>query len=235
MRRSSIGDKAMTVAERQRGRRDPLSAIWRPAAPASKRAKKAAGTRKARAEIEAIRAGHKDRIPQAIKAVRSRSMLANSHQRLFDVLRLIHRSPPEVFWPAFLDSWHMCDATWYHQDLLLRVLEAQSPSLPFLTRKQRSLHKRLPARVRVFRGSSRERVRGVSWTRSRRVAEGFARGHRGIPVPDPVVAISFIPKEAIFFVDHNRKEREIVLDPDKLEQITVLQGGSAKSLERYMW
>jgi hypothetical protein len=41
-----------------------------------------------------------------------------------------------------------------------------------------------------------------------------------------------IPKEAIFFVNHDRQEREIVLDPDKLEQITVLPGGSAKNLER---
>src|SRR5262249_10542776 len=104
---------------------------------------KAAGTRKARAAIEAVRAGDKSRIQQAIEAVRSRSMLVNSYERLFDVLCLIHQSPPEVFWPAFLDSWPMCDATWYHQDLLLRVLKAQSPSLPFLTRKQRSLYNRL--------------------------------------------------------------------------------------------
>jgi hypothetical protein len=132
MGRSPIGHNAMTVAKRQRWPRGTLSTIWgRPGAP-RKRAKKAAATRKARAAIEAVHAGDKSRTQQAIEAVLSRSMMASSDQRLFYLLRLIRQSPPEVFWPALLDDWHMCDDTWYHQDLLLRVLKAQSPSLPFL-------------------------------------------------------------------------------------------------------
>lgn len=68
----------------------------------------------------------------------------------------------------------------------------------------------------VYRGCSRERVRGLSWTLDEKVAQSFARGHRGIPVPDPVVVCGEIGRKHVFGVFNDRDESEIVLDPNRV-------------------
>ena len=56
----------------------------------------------------------------------------------------------------------------------------------------------------------------------RAIAEGFARGHRGIRVPDPLVASALIPTDAIFFVTDDRNEKEIVLNPRRLRRLKLV-------------
>jgi hypothetical protein len=70
---------------------------------------------------------------------------------------------------------------------------AGMPTLDFLSEQQRKFFVELPAQVQVFRSRSRPRVRGIAWTTDRIIAEGFARGHRGIRVPDPILASAIIP------------------------------------------
>ena len=94
-------------------------------------------------------------------------------------------------------------------------------SLAFLQSAQRQFFDTLPPLVQVFRGCSAPRVRGIAWSTERSVAEGFARGHRFIRVPEPVVASAVIPKEHIFFVTDERNEKEIVLDPRRLRKVIV--------------
>ena len=72
-----------------------------------------------------------------------------------------------------------------------------------------------------FPGCSRPRVRGVSWTMDRKVAERFARGRRFIPVPDPVVAEAVVEREAVFAVLNERKESELLIDPRRLRKLVV--------------
>ena len=48
------------------------------------------------------------------------------------------------------------------------------------------------------------------------MASKFAKGHRFIRVPDPVIVQAVVPKEAIFTVFTERKESEILLDPRRL-------------------
>ena len=73
----------------------------------------------------------------------------------------------------------------------------------------------------MHRGCSRPRVRGVSWTTDRAVAKTFARGHRGIRLPEPVVATAMVPKAAIFATFTERNESEIVLDPRRLRRVRI--------------
>jgi hypothetical protein len=89
----------------------------------------------------------------------------------------------------------------------------------------------LPDKLRVFRGCSRERVLGVAWTTDRQVAEGFARGHRGIPVPDPVVASGVIDRRQVFMTFDDRSESEIVLDPDGLRELNVCALSDRRPIE----
>jgi hypothetical protein len=67
------------------------------------------------------------------------------------------------------------------------------------------------------------------------VAEAFATGHRGIRVPEPVVASAIIPKEHIFFATVDREEKEIVLNPRRLRKTLVepFAGDSPQRAARY--
>jgi hypothetical protein len=177
------------------------------------RAHKAAATRRADAAIAAYVAGT-GALEPAVRAVTERAHYCNSHERILVLLVRLASAPPAIFWPVFAKCWSMCDATWWVRDALLLTLRRQAPG-PALTDDA------IPERVRVFRGCSHERVLGVSWSTARTVAEGFARGHRGIPVPDPVVASGTIDKRDVFFATDDRSEREVVLDPDGLRDLEV--------------
>jgi hypothetical protein len=96
---------------------------------------------------------------------------------------------------VFFQNWSHCDDTWYLQDDLLRQLqrfEDEASGVEFLSAKARAAYNALPDSVRVFRGSSRERVMGVTWTIDREIATGFAQGHRFIEVSDPVIAMGVV-------------------------------------------
>jgi len=80
----------------------------------------------------------------------------------------------------------------------------------------------LPDEVAVYRGCSRPRMSAISWTTDRQVADIFARGHRGIRVPDPVIASAVIPKSAIFTVVTSRNESEVIVDPRRLRKLALI-------------
>jgi hypothetical protein len=179
---------------------------------------KAAATRKADAALEAYKAGQ-GTAEAAIEAISLRTLWCDSHARLMIMLRRLDEAPREIFWPVFCDFWSMCDATWWHQPLLIFILRQQAPAI--LSDAEQKIFDALPDPVPVFRGCSRARIGGVSWTTERRIAEQFARGHRGIPVPDPVVVTGMIGKRDIFVTHANRNEHEVILDPDRLQELSV--------------
>jgi hypothetical protein len=185
------------------------------------RAIKAAQTRKADAALKAYKAGT-GTAEAAIEAITSRSFTCNSHERLMTMLATMGREGPpprEIFWPVFCDCWSRCDDTWYLQPYLIPALRNHAPAI--LSEDEQKIFDALPDRVRVYRGCSRERINGASWTTDRSVAENFARGHRMIPVPDPVVATGIIAKVDIFMTHSRRNEDEVLLDPDRLQELSV--------------
>jgi hypothetical protein len=182
------------------------------------RAHKAARTRKADAALAAYKAGE-GTAEAAVDAISHRAMLCDSHERLSVLLRRLYCAPREIFWPVFLDYWSVCDVTWWYQDWLISTLRQHAPAI--LPDAEQKIFNALPERVQVFRGCSRARIKGVSWTTERRIAEGFARGHRGIPVPDPVVVTGMIGKRDIFATNDDRNEHEVILDPYRLQELSV--------------
>jgi hypothetical protein len=153
-------------------------------------------------------------VPEQLKRIRAQVFGPgiDSHTRLLALLRLIWDRPPEVFWPALIDTCDMCDDTWWLRPLLLDLMRSQQ-ALPYVQPLQWP--------VQIYRGCSRPRVRGVSWTMDRKVAEGFARGHRGISVPDPVVAEAVVERVAVFAMLNEREESELLIDPRRLRKLTV--------------
>ena len=185
---------------------------------AQRRAKKAACTRKANAALVAY-IGGRETAGAAVEAISKRVMFCDSHERLGVMLMQLDVAPREIFWPVFCDHWSHCDDTWRLRIPLLSFLRMHAP--PILSADEQKIFNALPERVRVFRGCPRERTMGLSWTTERHVAERFAHGHRGIRVPDPVVATGLIAKADIFIINSDRKEHEVLLDPDRLQELLV--------------
>ena len=158
----------------------------------------------------------------ALAGIQKCSSMENSGERLGRVLSLIHSAPAEVFWPALMEAWSCCDDTWPIKVQLLRSMpNVAKPATPYFSAAQMEFWRKLPPEVPIFRGCPRDRVRGIAWTTDRSVAEGFARGHRGISTPNPVVASAVVAKQHVFFVTNDRKEHEVVLNPRRLRKLRV--------------
>lgn len=149
----------------------------------------------------------------------------NSEDRAYEMLRLTQIVDSEVFWRVFHHCWSSCDDTWALNRALLQSLSfhnAEDPARNYMDRKQAKFYKALPDIVTVFRGCSKDRVLGISWTTDVAVAEEFARGHRGMSPPNRVVARARIPRSEIFTVVVHREESEIVLNPSELIDLKSL-------------
>jgi len=149
-------------------------------------------------------------------------MGVNSEDRAHEMLRLTQIVETEVFWKVFHHCWSSFDDTWALNRALLQSLSfhnAEDPARYHMDRKQATFYNALPDVITVFRGCSKERIRGMSWTTDVAVAEEFARGHRGMSPSNHAVAQARIPKSEIFTVLVHREEREIVLNPSELSEI----------------
>ena len=131
---------------------------------------------------------------------------------------------PETFWPAFHEVWTECDDTWPLRDDLYRALSRFRYRCPCdsLLKENADFFKSLPTSISIYRGCSRSRIRGFSWTTDPQVAIGFSKGHRCIEVPDPVVCSATIRKCDVFSASVDRKEQELVIDYRKLRDLKVV-------------
>lgn len=107
----------------------------------------------------------------------------------------------EAFWPIVSRAWSGFDripheefAEWFH-----------------VFRRWRPKVEGLPRRMKVYRGQDASAPMGLSWTRSRKVAEEFARGHRLYFNPNPVVHELVITPGKVAFLCDDRDEEEVVL------------------------
>jgi hypothetical protein len=133
----------------------------------------------------------------------------------------------KVFWNVFHENWSGCDDTWHLREELIGTLTANVDSASEYWRNdQRRFFDDLPKMVTLYRGCSLDRIHGMSWTTNRKVAEGFARGHRGMGVPDAVIAKTRTRKSDIITVVTDRGESEVIIDPDQI--------GFEASFERYV-
>lgn len=150
-----------------------------------------------------------------VAAIKDYVSLLAPHRRIAALLALIKSEPPEVFWPAFIDNWPDCDKGSTYPPLL-SVLRRVGPAPASIYQDdwdKGDFFRSLPDEVTVYRGASRKRIAGLSWTTDERVAWRFARGHRRVPVLDPVVATGVISKSDIWWATNQRSEREILGEP----------------------
>jgi len=151
-----------------------------------------------------------------------------SGNRLEVMLALLKFQPSAVFWPVFHRAWPRCHATWEAHEWLETTLlrhNARRTGTNFLADNNKAWFDTLPETIEVFRGCSRQRVRGVSWTTDPTVAEGFAKD-QGIEVLTPVVVAARIPKSAVMGAYTVREEDELLVDPSALTLLHGTQQGT---------
>lgn len=142
--------------------------------------------------------------------------------RLHHMLDVLERQDEETFWRVYFDVWNSCDDTWWDRKRLLRLLRRNIIEYHFecfLNPDALTFYQSLPEKIIVYRGCSRRRKRGLSWTTDVEVARGFARGHRGISVPHAAVFRARIHKGCLLGVFVDRKESEVIVDPACLTNV----------------
>jgi hypothetical protein len=149
-------------------------------------------------------------IEERITKIDLACMGVSSGDRPEVLLGLCITQPSEVFWPVVRMRWSTCEDTWAWREVALGMLRSHQATRPEVT----------PGVRRIWRGCSRSRVLGLSWTTDRAVATGFAAGHR-VPVPNPVVAEATIDERGVFVAIDDRKEAEVVIDPEHLHDLIV--------------
>lgn len=108
-----------------------------------------------------------------------------------------------AFWQATVREWSGFDRVDHRRFAqLFRRFGSSRPA---------SLVEHLPEQIRIYRGQDAGDGLGLAWTTDRRVAEGFAAGHRGIQHDDPFVYEITVAREEVAFCCDDRDEAEIVL------------------------
>jgi hypothetical protein len=165
----------------------------------------------------------RDKVWQAIREGRSQrtvyqrfsdyALSLNSQDRMPNLIDLWAELQPPTFWRAMRAWWNMCDCSWDYGDAVLNLLRRHAATAPARKNRQGTNE------TAIYRGCSRSRILGVSWTTDIEVARGFARGHRHIPITDPVIASAVVSRDGIFMRINSRKEREVLVDPAGLSNV----------------
>ena len=143
----------------------------------------------------------------------------NSDARLGAILDCLRRKGSLIFWPVFLDTWSSCDDTRREECRLLGYLRRHHKFVHFrevLDELAQDFFDKIPDLATIYRGCSRDRKHGLSWTTDAKVAARYARGHRRIPVPDAAVFEAQVRKSSILAVICEREESEILVEPRQL-------------------
>jgi hypothetical protein len=150
--------------------------------------------------------------PSKVAAIKEYLDQLAPHRRIAALLALTRSESPQVFWPTFTNNWCGCDKGSTNK-LLPEVLQRVGPAPASCYQQdwdKGNFFQSLPDQITVYRGASRQRIGGLSWTTSKIVAWGFAYGHRGIRVLDPVIATATINKTNILWATDQLSEREVL-------------------------
>lgn len=153
-----------------------------------------------------------DDVEAAIARLFSQS---DSQSRLESLLHEVNWMPPRFGLKLFKNVWSACDDTsglWDEVEHFLFQCAEVVDFRAFLTPEEHVWFGTLPDRFRVCRGCDVSRSGGLSWTTNREVALSFARGHRGVTFPNPVVLSGAVHKHDVLFATNDREEFEVLVE-----------------------
>jgi hypothetical protein len=159
-----------------------------------------------------------DKIVKAgLDAIERALLRHGSHERAEAFLELIDddgiADRPEIFWRALHAEWSGFDKIPHREFERAFKLAKDKWRKSYLPKPDLAFYDSLPDEIEVYRGADAhaEYAVGLSWTLDRTVAESFARGHRGIFNPNPVVLVADVSKRDVAGAYSERCESEIVL------------------------
>ena len=114
-----------------------------------------------------------------------------------------------VFWELVTQEWSGFDAIDHsaYGGLFNRFR-------PYWRAPESALYKSLPARFFAYRGANIDEEYGgpgLSWSLSRKVARGFARGHRGFWNDEPIIFAAVVDRRNVALALEDRHEAELVM------------------------
>lgn len=106
----------------------------------------------------------------------------------------------EVFWHVIEEEWSSFDLIDHDgfADVFQYFMEWRAPRAAGI-------------QLTVYRGQNATSPFGVSWTTDESIADGFARGHRGIMNQQPIVICGIVKSEYIAHEENNRGEAEVIV------------------------
>lgn len=145
-----------------------------------------------------------------LEALGSYLSLFSSDGRPMAFLTLEPQMRPSLFWRAFAAEW--CGFDRIPHRLFASVLGRRRACwrAHYMGSCDAAAYDNLQQEVTIFRGQSLGAA-GLSWTTDLIVADGFAQGHRGISLANPVVIAATARKDDVALVQTERGESEIVL------------------------
>lgn len=116
-----------------------------------------------------------------------------------------------AFWRLVAKLWSGFDAI-PHDDFAAAFRRARRAwTAAAMKAEDRAAFDALSHLVTIYRGQDADAPLGLAWTLRPDVAEGFARGHRGIRHRRPAVMMAKVRRSSVAFVCTERDEAEVVL------------------------
>jgi hypothetical protein len=127
------------------------------------------------------------------------------------LLMFKHIESDDLFWSAVAEHWSGFDAIDHleFEKEFRKRKAAWSPAC--MSANDQAAYHALPKSFTIYRGQDKSDVVKNSWTLDSEVAEGFAKGHRGIRNACPVVLTAITTKGNVALFLNDRSEAEIVL------------------------
>ena len=129
----------------------------------------------------------------------------------------------EDYWTNLASIWVDSENIWQAEILWTAALHSDRPGRDAMMEEdERQTFTQLPSEVEVFRGFCEDgRERGLSWTTDRKKAEWFA-ARLAVPGDMPRLAIGRVEKDKIVACFDGRGENEVVVFPDDVDRVTIL-------------
>jgi hypothetical protein len=138
-------------------------------------------------------------------------MLPSEDRAYAFVFAFVRIHDDALFWNGLAKWWSSFDAI-DQAALQVEMLRRRAAwSSNCMLKKDLWKYGALPDRFTVYRGQDMVGEVKILWTLDPTVAESFARGHRGVRHPDPIILMATTEKENVAFYQSTRKEAEVVL------------------------
>ena len=149
-----------------------------------------------------------------------RLKFANSYTRAAALLKVFRERHPRRL-ELLGEEWSGCD--YYPAGMRKVVRDLPRPTWPAMDDLERYVFGNLPAIVTVFRGCYQTNRAGFSWSTSRDVAERFPTLMRYRQPGQPLLIEGRVRRERIAFLKLDRSEEEVVVHPDDVEVVGVVE------------